>query len=92
MYKVYSTNTFKKDIIKAKKSGLNINELNSVIKSIANNEILDTKYKDHALKGNWIGYGECHIRPDWILVYRIVNEKLLLVLQRTGTHSELFKK
>ena len=92
MYKVYSTNTFKKDIIKAKKSGLNINELNSVIKSIANNEILDTKYKDHALKGNWIGYKECHIRPDWILVYRIVNEKLLLVLQRTGTHSELFKK
>ena len=92
MYKVYSTNTFKKDIIKAKKSGLNINELNSVIKSIANNEILDTKYKDHALKGNWIGYRECHIRPDWILVYRIVNEKLLLVLQRTGTHSELFKK
>ena len=92
MYKVYSTNTFKKDIIKAKKSGLKINELNSVIKSIANNEILDTKYKDHALKGNWIGYRECHIRPDWILVYRIVNEKLLLVLQRTGTHSELFKK
>lgn len=92
MYKVYSTNTFKKDIIKAKKSGLNINELNSVIKSIANNEILDTKHKDHALKGNWIGYRECHIRPDWILVYRIVNEKLLLVLQRTGTHSELFKK
>ena len=92
MYKVYSTNTFKKDIIKAKKSRLNINELNSVIKSIANNEILDTKYKDHALKGNWIGYRECHIRPDWILVYRIVNEKLLLVLQRTVTHSELFKK
>lgn len=92
MYKVYSTNTFKKDIIKAKKSGLNINELNSVIKSIANNEILDTKYKDNAQKGNWIGYRECHIRPDWILVYRIVNEKLLLVLQRTGTHSELFKK
>ena len=92
MYKVYSTNTFKKDIIKAKKSGLNINELNSVIKSIANNEILDTKYKDNALKGNWIGYRECHIRTDWIWVYRIVNEKLLLVLQRTGTHSELFKK
>ena len=90
MYKLHLTKRFVKDAKKLKPK--DIEHTMEVLEKLCKNQTLEAKYKDHALKGNWIGYRECHIRPDWILVYRIVNEKLLLVLQRTGTHSELFKK
>ena len=57
---------------------------------LANGEPLDEKHKDHPLSGDWIGHRECHILPDWLLVYRIEDEVLVLTLSRTGTHSDLF--
>ena len=57
---------------------------------LTNGEPLDAKYKDHQLSGNWIGHRECHIQPDWLLVYRYEDDVLVLTLTRTGTHSDLF--
>ena len=57
---------------------------------LANGEKLDPKYNDHSLSGNWAGFRECHIQPDWLLIYRIDDDVLVLTLSRTGTHSDLF--
>jgi mRNA interferase YafQ len=64
--------------------------MTNTIKLIANGEKLPEKYKDHPLSGDYLGCRECHITPDWLLIYRIHEEKLILVLTRTGTHSDLF--
>lgn len=64
--------------------------LTGVIKLLAAGETLPKKFKDHNLSGDYIGCRECHITPDWLLVYRISQDKLILVLSRTGTHSDLF--
>lgn len=90
MYGIRISTAFKKDLKLAKKRGLDISELNAVIKMIAEGCTLDSKYKDHALAGNWAGYRECHIEPDWFLVYQIDGKELILYLVRTGTHSDLF--
>ena len=58
---------------------------------IANGEMLSEKYRDHELSGNYSGCRECHIEPDWLLIYEIHNDKLILILTRTGTHSDLFE-
>ena len=81
-YEVKYTNQFKKDLDK----------LFDVVNIIANGGTLDAKYRDHELSGNYKGTRECHIEPDWLLVYEIRNEVLVLMLYRLGTHSELFKK
>ena len=91
-YIVKYTTQFKKDYKLAKRRGLNIKLLQEIVKKIAMGEILDDSYKDHALSGKWIGYRECHIQPDWLLIYEIKNNVLVLMLYRLGTHSELFKK
>ena len=90
MYNIRMSTAFKKDLKLAKKRGLDITELNVVVKMIAEGCTLDSKYKDHALSGNWAGYRECHIEPDWLLVYQIDGKELILYLVRTGTHSDLF--
>ena len=64
--------------------------LTEVIKKLANGERLPEKNKDHALSGDYSGYRECHITPDWLLIYEIENDELILYLTRTGTHSDLF--
>ncbi len=74
------------------KRGLNIDLLETVIATLALGEPLPDKNKDHALTGNWIGHRECHILPDWLLIYRIEEEVLILTLARSGTHSDLFGK
>lgn len=89
-YEIKYTTQFKKDYKLAKRRGLDITLLKDIISKIANGEILDTKYKDHPLSGNWSGHRECHIQPDWLLVYYFDNEVLVLTLERTGTHSDLF--
>lgn len=89
-YTIYPTGKFKKDLKTVKSRGCNIKLLNDVVNMLAAGEILDEKYKDHALQGNWSGCRECHIQPDWLLVYRIDNNDLILYLTRTGTHSDLF--
>ena len=64
--------------------------INQIIKKLANGEKLEEKNKDHDLHGNWEGYRECHILPDWLLVYKYIEDELILYLTRTGTHSDLF--
>lgn len=68
----------------------NLDKLFSVINTLANGETLNAKYKDHDLMGNYKGTRECHIEPDWLLVYEIKDDVLVLMLYRLGTHSELF--
>lgn len=91
-YTVKLTTQFKKDYKLAMKRGLKINLLEDIIASLAMGEPLPEKNKDHALTGNWVGHRECHILPDWLLIYRIEDDVLVLTLARTGTHSNLFGK
>ena len=91
-YTVKFTSQFKKDYKLAIKRGLKIDLLNTVINTLAAGEELPEKNKDHALTGNWLGHRECHILPDWLLIYRIEDDVLVLTLARTGTHSDLLGK
>ncbi len=91
-YKLKYTTQFKKDYKLAIRRGLKIELLDEVIKTLASGKELPPKYKPHSLGGNWIGYQECHIQPDWLLIYYINEDILVLTLSRTGTHSDLFKK
>ena len=86
------TTQFKKDFKLAMKRSMKIELLEEVIAMLAMGETLPDKHKDHALTGNWVGHRECHILPDWLLIYRIEDEVLVLTLARTGTHSDLFGK
>lgn len=91
-YTIKPTSQFKKDFKLAQKRHLNIDLLKDIITKLANGIPLDEKNKDHALSGNWIGHRECHILPDWLLIYRMEENVLVLTLSRTGTHSDLFGK
>ena len=83
---------FKKDFKLAQKRGLPMQELKEIIQKLAAGETLEAKHRDHALSGNYAMFRECHIQPDWLLVYRIEDDVLVLTLARTGTHSDLFGK
>lgn len=82
--------TFKKDFKRIVKRGYNIRLLEEVIELLASGQILPEKYRDHSLIGNYADCRECHITPDWLLIYKISNSELILYLTRTGTHSDLF--
>jgi mRNA interferase YafQ len=88
-YELVITNSFKRDFKKIKKRGYKINELKQVVDILLSGAELPEYNKDHNLTGKWRGYRECHIQPDWLLVYRIYDDKLILSLVRTGTHSDL---
>ena len=90
MLKIVLSNRFKKDLKLARKRGLNLDVLRTVVNILASGEKLDRKYRDHDLTGEYAGFRECHMQPDWLLVYRIEQEELDLFLFRTGTHSDLF--
>ena len=90
-YLVKPTSRFKKDYKLAIKRGLNIKLLEEVITMLALGETLPEKCKDHPLSGDWIGHRECHILPDWLLIYRVEDDVLVLTLSRTGTHSDLLE-
>lgn len=81
---------FKRDVKKAEQSGRNMARLRACIICLLEGRLLPESFRDHALTGNWKGYRDVHIEPDWLLIYRITDDKLHLV--RTGSHSELFKK
>lgn len=83
--------TFKKDYRRIKKRGYDIKLLERVISLLAEETPLPPEYKDHSLSGDYKGCRECHISPDWLLVYEILEDELLLYLTRTGTHSDLFR-
>ena len=90
MYRLKQTNQFKKDIKLAKKRGLSMQLLDEVVTLLVENGKLPPKYKPHTLKGIYSDFWECHIQPDWLLVW-VQNEEIELVtLTRTGTHSDLF--
>jgi addiction module toxin, relE/stbE family len=89
-YKIAITKKFKKDLKIAKIRGYDLNLIQQVVDTIASGKKLDKKYKDHALNGVYKGCRECHITPDWLLIYELTKEELILYLTRTGTHSDLF--
>ena len=81
---------FKKDFKKIKKRGYDISRLEKIVELLANEVPLPEQFKDHNLSGNYNGFRECHIAPDWLLIYEVNNNELVLVLSRTGSHSDLF--
>ncbi len=89
-YEVKPTGRFQKDLKRIQRRGYNLELLSQVIKTLASGESLTDKYRDHELTGNFSGCRECHITPDWLLIYEIDQGKLILYLTRTGTHSDLF--
>lgn len=89
--RVVLSNRFKKDLKLAKKRGLDLELLNSVVTQLASGNKLDAKFRDHDLGGNYAGFRECHIKPDWLLIYRIDGNRLILFLNRTGSHADLFE-
>ncbi|MDR0221370.1 MAG: type II toxin-antitoxin system YafQ family toxin [Lachnospiraceae bacterium] len=84
------TAQFKKDLRNMAKQGADLSLLDEPITLLLDRKPLPEKYHDHALIGNWAGYRECHIQPDWLFIYRIDNDALLLIATRTGSHSKLF--
>ena len=91
-YIVKTTSQFKRDYKLAMKRHLKISLLEEVVAHLALGEPLPDKNHDHALTGDWVGHLECHIQPDWLLIYRIEDDVLVLTLARTGSHSDLFNK
>jgi addiction module toxin, relE/stbE family len=90
MLELVTTSAFRKDLKIAKKRGYNLSLIELVIDELLKENTLAQKYKDHALIGNYAGFRECHISPDWLLIYSIDKSKLILTASRTGTHSDLF--
>jgi mRNA interferase YafQ len=90
IFDVVETTQFRRDIRNVKKRGKSLDKLKFIVTMLLNNEDLPIKNRDHQLTGNWAGHRECHIEPDWLLIYRIYLETSTLELVRTGTHSDLF--
>lgn len=90
MLDIVPSNRFKKDLKLAIKRGYNIELLDDVVNKLAMQKALEEKYKDHELTGDFKGFRECHITPDWLLIYQIIDNELILYLSRTGSHSDLF--
>ena len=91
-YTIKYTTQFKKDYKLAKRQNKNLTLLKSIVALLADGQPLPEKYRDHPLAGNWKGYRECHILPDWLLIYKLDEDILILTMARTGSHSELFCK
>ena len=89
-YEIIQTSKFKQDLKTAIKRGYDISLLESVVNKLSNGEKLPEHNRDHSLVGNYKGCRECHITPDWLLIYKISKKELVLLLNRTGTHADLF--
>jgi len=87
--RIFYTGRFRKDYKRVKKQGRPLKELRAVVEKLAGGQILPTNYKDHCLLGKWKNHRECHIRADWLVIYRVADD--CLFLERTGSHSELFE-
>ena len=85
---IYYTTQFKKDYKRIKKQNKDLDKLSIVIELLSTGKMLDEKYRDHQVSGKWKGHRDCHIEPDWILIYRLTSDSLYL--ERTGSHSDLF--
>lgn len=91
MLQVEYTTRFKKDLKLAKRRNKNLSALQEVMKKIENEDSIDRKYKDHPLSSNWKDHRELHIEPDWLLIYKLISDKKLVIFVRTGTHADLFE-
>ena len=92
MLTLKTTTKFRKDYKRMKKQGKNMSLLEEVIDTLLAEKVLDAKYHDHPLAGNYVGFRECHIQPDWLLIYAIDNGLLILTASRTGSHCDLFNE
>lgn len=90
MLEIRFNNRMKRDVKLMKKRGKNLNKLEDILNKLANLETLPEKNKDHQLKGEWGDFRECHIEPDWLLIYKIEENELILYATATGSHSDLF--
>lgn len=90
MLELIMTTQFRKDLKRINKRGKDLSLLKNVLQMLREEQVLEEKYRDHALTGNYIGFRECHIQPDWLLVYAVNEEELILTASRTGSHSDLF--
>ncbi len=90
MLTLYTTSKFRKDLKRLKKRGYDISKLDDIIDILLNEKPLPKTYLDHPLSGDYKGFRECHISPDWLLIYAVDNHKLVLTASRTGTHTDLF--
>ena len=90
MFKSNTGRKFRSDLDKAQKQRKNIAELKEVMDKLCKEIPLEPKYKDHPLKGNWIGRRECHLAPDWLLIYQIRDDEKAIYFERLGSHSDLF--
>ena len=90
-YTVNNTSAFKKDYKRIKRRGLDLSKLHRAVELLANGEPLPESMRDHALTGNWDQHRECHLAPDWLLIYQIYENVLILELTRTGSHADLFE-
>lgn len=90
MLKLVTTANFRKEYKLAKRRGMDIELLDSVIQTLLEEKQLASKFRDHDLHGNYEGFRECYLNPDWLLIYRIEKDTAILVASRTGTHSDLF--
>jgi len=89
-YKIKMQKEYRRNRKLCKKRGRDMELLDYVVNQLANGQRLEAKYNDHKLHGNYKDYRECHIEPDWLLIYKIENDKLILTLTNTGTHSDLY--
>ena len=89
-YRIRPTTRFQKDLKRVLKRGYDLSLLTVILKKLADGETLPEKNRDHSLSGDYSGCRECHIAPDWLLIYEIADDELILYLTRTGTHSDLF--
>lgn len=92
MYEVKFTTAYKKSYKLMKKRGLDVAVLDGVVDLLRQGKKLDEKYHDHSLTGNFVGFRECHVKPDWLLIYLIENDILTLTLVDTGSHADIFAK
>ena len=89
MLPVVLSKRFRKDLKRAQKRGLDLDLLDAVVNQIAQRKTLDQRYRDHELTGQYAGFRECHVKPDWLLIYRVEEDEVFLLLSRTGTHSDV---
>ena len=90
MLELVTTTQFRKDLKRLRKRGADMQKLDDVLQTLCAEELLSEKYRDHALIGDYIGFRECHVAPNWLLVYAIDKGQLILTASRTGSHSDLF--
>ncbi|MDD5955903.1 MAG: type II toxin-antitoxin system YafQ family toxin [Lachnospiraceae bacterium] len=90
MLDLIMTSQFKKDLKRIRKRGMDLSLLRNVLQTLREEKLLEEKYRDHALTGDYAGFRECHIQPDWLFIYAISYGELILTASRTGSHSDLF--